>query len=178
MRDKRTLEKGVADSKEMMDKHMEKGKNVAGKMANDFGKTMDDILVNLKSFQKDFDSKISEYREITPSKIDLDLIDGGENLYVKADLPGVNKEDIDVEIVEQELTIIGLFGDGNQKEDSACNKENCEFLIKGRKYGPARRSIRLPTKIKENECKAEFSNGVLLLELPKVEVKKLKVDIK
>lgn len=156
-----------------VDKNIEKGRNVAGKMANDFGKTVDDIVVNLKSLQKDFDSKISEYKESTPSKIDLDLIDAGKVLYVKVDLPGVEKDEIDVEIAGKELTIAAFFGHNGEEE---CQNE-CEFLIKGRKYGPAKRIIKLPTKVEMEGTKAEFSNGVLFLELPKVEIPKVKVDI-
>lgn len=175
MSEKPNLEKGVSDSKEIMDKSVERGKIVAGRVVNDFGRTMDDILVNLKSFQRDIDSKISEYKESTPERIDLDLIDAGNLLYVKADLPGVEKEDIDVEIVDKELTIKAIF---NTKYDNEKCCEKCDFIFKGRKYGPAERTMLLPTKIKTDSSKAEFSNGVLFLELPKVEIKKLKVDIK
>ncbi len=157
-----------------VDKRVEKGKNVAGRMANDFGKTMDDILVNLKSFQKDFDSKISEYKETAPGKIDLDLIDAGNTFYVKVNLPGVEKDEIDVEIVDRDLTITTFFGDPSEE---SCDGD-CQFLIKGRTYGPAKRTVTLPNKVKMDDSKAEFTNGVLFLELPKIEVKKLKVDIK
>jgi HSP20 family protein len=177
MSEKRTFEKGVADSKEIVDKGLEKGKNVAGRVATDFGKTMDDIMLNLKSFQKDVDSKINEYKETAPTKIDLDLIDAGDSIYVKADLPGVKKEDIDIEIVEKELTIRSYFGSSCKDNEGDCDNANCEFLIKGRKYGPAKRTVTLPNKIKTNEAKAEFTDGVLFLELPKVEIKKLKVNI-
>lgn len=163
------------DISERVDKSVEKGKNVAGRVANDFGKTMDDILVNLKTFQKDFDSKLCEYKETAPGKIDLDLIDAGDVFYVKVNLPGVNKDEIDVEIADREVTIAAFFG-GDYDEEN-CENPNYEFLIKGRTYGPAKRIISLPNKIKINDTKAEFSNGVLVLELPKVEVKKLKVDI-
>jgi HSP20 family protein len=163
------------DIAEKMDKRVEKGKTVAGRMANDFGKTMDDILVNLKSFQKDFDSKISEYKETAPGKIDLDLIDADDSFYVKVNLPGVDKDEIDVEVSDRELKIAAYFGDNSDTED--CDKKDCVFLIKGRTYGPAKRVITLPTKVKMNDAKAEYSNGVLFLELPKVEVKKVKMDI-
>ena len=178
MSEKRVLEKGVVDSKEIVDKGMEKGKNVAGRVATDLGKTMDEIMINLKSLQKDVDSKINEYKEAAPSKIELDLIDAGDSLYVKADLPGVKKEDIDVEILEKELTIKSYFGSSCEDKEGTCNSDKCEFLIKGRKYGPAERTIKIPFKIKTKEAKAEFNNGVLFLELPKVEIKKLKVNIK
>lgn len=178
MSEKRSFEKGVNDSKEIVDKGMEKGKHVAGRVATDFGKTMDDIMINLKSFQKDVDSKINEYKEAAPAKIDLDLIDAGTSIYVKADLPGVKKDDIDVEILEKELTIKSYFDSTCKTNEGTCNTDKCEFLIKGRKYGPAKRTINLPNKIRINEAKAEFSDGVLFLELPKVEIKKLKVNIK
>jgi len=172
MSEKDFFEKGVNDSKEFVDKGVEKGKNVAGRVATDFGKTMEDIMINLKSIQKDVDSKINEYRETTPTRIDLDLIDGGDSFYIKADLPGVKKEDIDIEIQDRELTIKSNF------ESTCKNDENtCEFIIKGRKSGPAKRTVKIPSKIKMNKTKAGFENGVLFLELPKVESKKLKVDI-
>ncbi|MDR0901117.1 MAG: Hsp20/alpha crystallin family protein [Methanobrevibacter sp.] len=177
MVEKRTLERGMEESKEAVDKQIAKGKNVAGRVVNDLGKTMDDILINLKSFQKDLDSKITEYKETNPSRIDLDLIDSGEVLYIKADLPGVAKEDIDIEIVGKELTISAFFGFGCEDNDNESHKDECNFLIKGRKYGPAKRTINLPTKVKSDNSKAEFKNGVLFLELPKIEIQKLKVDI-
>ena len=177
MADKPKLDKEKYDDiADKVDKGVEKGKNVAGRVANDFGKTLDDILLNLKSFQRDVDSKISEYKEAAPGRINLDLIDAGESFYVKVDLPGVNKDEIDVEIAERDLTITTFFG-GDCDEESDEDK-NCDFLIKGRTYGPAKRTITLPNKVKVQETKAEFSNGVLFLELPKIEVKKLKVDIK
>jgi HSP20 family protein len=173
MCDERRLDRGEFDDVS----NVERGKNVAGRVANEFGRTMDDILVNLKSFQKDFDSKISEYKGTVTGKIDLDLIDAGDIFYVKANLPGINKDEINVEIVDKKLTITTFFG-GKCYGEENCENTSCEFLIKGRTYGPAKKTIHLPAKIKINNTKAEFSNGILLLKLPKVEVKKLKVNIK
>jgi len=177
MSERRKLDKDRYDDiADKVDKGVEKGMNVAGRVANDFGKTMDDIIVNLKSFQKDFDTKINEYKETAPGRINLDLIDAGDSFYVKVDLPGVKKDEIDVEIADRELTIAAFFG-GDCDDNEDC-EDNCNFLIKGRTYGPAKRTITLPNKVKMANSKAEFSNGVLFLELPKVEIKKLKVDIK
>jgi len=177
MTERRKLDKDVYDDiSDKVDKGVERGKNVAGRVANDFGKTMDDILVNLKSFQNDVDSKINEYKEAAPGRINLDLIDVGDSFYVKVDLPGVEKDEIDVEIADRELIIATFFGGSCDCEEN--DEKKCEFLIKGRTYGPAKRVITLPTKVKTDESKAEFTNGVLFLELPKIEVKKLKVDIK
>ena len=173
MSDKDFFEKGVNDSKEFVDKGVEKGKNVAGRVATDFGKTMEDIMINLKSLQKDVDSKINEYKETTPTRIDVDLIDAGDVFYLKADLPGVKKTEIDIEIQDREVIIQSNFESTCKHED----ENKCEFLIKGRKSGPAKRTINLPNKIKMTETKAEFENGVLFLELPKVESKKLKLNI-
>ncbi|RBQ24121.1 hypothetical protein ALNOE001_05080 [Candidatus Methanobinarius endosymbioticus] len=178
MSERRKLDKDKYDDiSDKMDKRVEKGKTVAGRVANEFGKTMDDIFVNLKSFQKEVDSKISEYKETAPGKIDLDLIDIDEFFYVKVNLPGVDKDEIDVEISDKELSIVAYFGD-KCEDDENCEKEEPLYLIKGRTHGPAKRVITLPSKVKMGGCNAEFSNGVLYLELPKVEVKKLKMDIK
>lgn len=180
MNERRKLDKDTYDDiADKVDKRVEKGKTVAGRVANDFGKTMDDIFVNLKSFQKDVDSKINEYKETAPGKIDLDLIDADEYFFVKVNLPGVNRDEIDVEISDRELKIVAYFEDDSIDENEEKSEKNSPlYLIRGRIYGPAKRVITLPSKVKMTDSKAEFENGVLCLELPKVEVKKLKIDIK
>lgn len=177
MIEKRKLDKDKYDDiTNKIDKKLERGKIVAGIIATDFGKTMDDILVNLKNFQKDVDGKINEYKETVPGKINLDLIDAGDSFYVKVNLPGVNKDEIDVKVTDKELTIDAYFGDSCDEKEQ--NEKDCLFLIRGRTHGPAKKTITLPNKVKMADSKAEFSNGVLFLELPKIEIKKLKVDIK
>ncbi|MDR1721593.1 MAG: Hsp20/alpha crystallin family protein [Methanobrevibacter sp.] len=173
--------KGKDDFKkrqEIFDEHFKKGKDIAEKVANDFGKTVDDIVLNLKTIQKDVDSKINEYREETKiSRIDVDLLDVDNIYYLKADLPGVEKETIDVEIADKDVIIKAYFTGLCDDIGGELHEKEHDFLIKGRKFGPAKRSIRLPQKIKIEEVKGKLENGVLLLTLPQVESKKVKIDL-
>ncbi|MDR2830393.1 MAG: Hsp20/alpha crystallin family protein [Methanobrevibacter sp.] len=161
-------------NKDVIDKHLKIGKNIAGKVANDFGQTMDDVVLNLKSLRKDVDSKIKDYTD-NLFKINIDLLDLGNAFYLKADLPGVKKESINVEIAGKDLTIQAYF---TGVCDGVCDLENKEhqFLIKGRNFGDAKRTINLPQKIKIDDVKGELDNGVLSLNLPKIESKKVKIN--
>jgi len=144
---------------------LEKRRLVAEKM-------IEDMIKSMREMQKEFEKRISEYTEALPEKPSLDLIETDEKLIIKTDLPGVKKEDINIELTEDSITITADF-----KEEIEVEKGN--YVKKERRYGEARRELRLPAKIKVDEAKATFEDGVLTVELPKVEVKKkqtLKVE--
>ncbi|MDR2623529.1 MAG: Hsp20/alpha crystallin family protein [Methanobrevibacter sp.] len=161
-------------NKDIIDKHLKIGKNIAGRVANDFGQTMDDVVLNLKSLRKDVDSKIKDYTD-NFFKINIDLLDLGDVFYLKADLPGVEKESINVEIVDRDLTIQAYFTGMCDDVGGLKDKEH-QFLIKGRNFGDTKKTVTLPQKIKEDEVKGELNNGVLYLTLPKVESKKVEIN--
>lgn len=94
----------------------------------------------------------------TPS---VDLVDREENFLVKAELPGVSKEDITISLADNLLTLEARV-DKEEKEEKGryCRREIC--------HGSYRRTIALPAAVKENEAKATFKDGMLELVLPKV----------
>ncbi|BAW31631.1 MAG TPA: Hsp20/alpha crystallin family protein [Methanothermobacter sp.] len=128
-------------------------------------KMIEDMIKNMKEMQKEFEKRISEYSEVLPEKPTLDLIETDDKLIVKTDLPGVKKEDINIELTEDTITISAEF-----KEEIEVEEAN--YVKKERRYGEAKRELRLPAKIKVDEATATFEDGVLTVELPKVEVKK------
>ncbi|MCG2828836.1 Hsp20/alpha crystallin family protein [Methanothermobacter sp. K4] len=135
-------------------------------------KMMEDMIKNMKEMQKEFEKKISEYTENIPEKLNMDVIETDDQIIIKTDLPGVKKDDIVIELTENTISISAVF-----EEEVEVREAN--FVKKERKYGEAKREMRLPEKIKVEEAKAKFENGVLTVELPKVEVKKkqlLKVE--
>jgi HSP20 family protein len=159
--DKRKLERKI-------DKHvdkLERKKSSAEKM-------MDDMVKNIKEMQSDLENKISEYTESFPVKPTIDIIETSENLVIKTDLPGVKKEDINMELTETTLTIDAKF-------EEEITIENANYIKKERKYGEAVREIKLPEAVIIEKASAKFENGVLSVELPKMEVKKkfnVKID--
>jgi HSP20 family protein len=152
--DKRKLERKIDKQKDKL----EKGKSSAEKM-------MDDMVKSIKEMQNDLEKKISEYTENVPAKPTIDVIESDEKIMVKTDLPGVNKEDINIELTEDRITIGAKFEEELEVED-------VNYIKKERKYGEAVRRVKLPAAVIVEEASAKFENGVLEVELPKVEVKK------
>jgi len=135
-------------------------------------KMMEDMIKNMKEMQREFEKKISEYAENIPEKLSMDVMETDDAIIIKTDLPGVKKEDINIELTENTISISAVF-------EEEVEIEEANFIKKERKYGEARREMRLPEKIRVEDAKAKFENGVLTVELPKVEVKKkqtLKVE--
>jgi HSP20 family protein len=90
----------------------------------------------------------------------LDVKDLGKALEVKAELPGVDKKDIDIEVNDRRLTLSAKVRVEKEEKDKG-------YYFKERKYQSYYRTIPLPTEVIPNKSKAEFTNGVLKLTLPK-----------
>ena len=106
----------------------------------------------------------------------MPAIDVSENegaYLVKAELPGVAREDLNVTINDGVLTI-----NAERKEEKKDEKDG-RVIRQERYYGKFVRSLRLGSDIDEGRIEAEYENGVLNLSLPKTaEVKPRKVDVK
>jgi len=104
----------------------------------------------------------------------VDVYETPEAIVMKADLPGLTPEDIELEIRDTTLTIKGerRFAKGMQQEN---------YLRIERAYGAFQRSFTLPATIQQEKVQAIFRNGVLDLLLPKAEEakpKKIAIDIR
>jgi HSP20 family protein len=93
----------------------------------------------------------------------------GDNLVVRADLPGLKKEDVNVEFDNGMLTISGERR--SERED-----DQGDYYRSERTYGQFYRAIQLPEGISDNQCDASFKDGVLevTLPMPKQEERKAK----
>ena len=102
----------------------------------------------------------------------IDLHENDNSYTVKAEIPGVKKEDIDVTVQDGVLTINAETR--YEHED----KKDGRVIRQERRYGKYVRSIRLGKDIDEEKVKANYKDGVLELELPKVEeVKPKKISV-
>jgi len=97
----------------------------------------------------------------------LDIYETGDHVVVKAAVPGVKPEDIEVTITGDVLTI-----KGETKVEEKVEKGN--YLRQERRYGSFCRQVALPGGVKSDGVQATFENGVLSLELPKAEAVKTK----
>ena len=93
----------------------------------------------------------------------------GDNLVVHADLPGMRKEDVHVEVDDGILTISGERSEEHEGEGD-------DFYRSERSYGQFYRALPLPDGVDENACDATFKDGVLevTIPLPKQQEKKAK----
>jgi len=90
----------------------------------------------------------------------VDIYENGEKVVLKLELPGVTKEDVDVRIENQTLTVRG------ERKFEAEEKEENFHRIE-RRYGSFFRSFSLPTTVATEHVDAKFDAGVLKLELKK-----------
>jgi HSP20 family protein len=105
----------------------------------------------------------------------IDVIEKGDSIVVKAELPGMEEKDIDVELSDHMLTI-----SGEKKEEREEGKKEGNYYLSERRYGTFRRSVAVPEGIDKNKVDAAFSKGVLTVTLQKTpdareKVKKIKV---
>ena len=109
----------------------------------------------------DSDSKLPR---LYPS---VDLSENKDSFVLKAELPGMKKEDVKVTLQNNILTISG------EKKQEQEEKGKTFHRIE-RSYGSFNRTVALPVAVKTDAIKADFKDGVLTVELPKVEEAKPK----
>ena len=106
--------------------------------------------------------------EMSPS---VDIFEDGDEVVVKAEIPGVKKEDLDVTITDNSLTI-----SGEKKQEEKVEKK--DFHRVERSYGSFSRSFRLPENVNGSKAKANFKDGLLEVRLPRTkEAKQKKIEI-
>lgn len=108
--------------------------------------------------------RMPEMEEISPT---VDIFEEGGDVVVKAELPGMKKEDIDVKLTETTLTI-----SGEKKKEEKIEKKN--YYRIERSYGSFARAFSLPAEVETDKAKAQFTEGILQIRVPKTEEAKKK----
>ncbi|KAK8800685.1 hypothetical protein WA158_000010 [Blastocystis sp. Blastoise] len=106
----------------------------------------------------------------------MDIKENKDNYEVSADLPGMEKDDINVELKDNVLTL-SCERKGEKKEDD--DEKNYHYYE--RHFGSYKRSMAVPTDVDVENVKADYTNGVLKLSLPKtktteMETKKITIN--
>jgi HSP20 family protein len=97
----------------------------------------------------------------------VDLYEEKDDIVVKAELPGMDKDNIEVNLTDHTLTI-----KGEKKKEEEDKKEN--YYSSERSYGSFVRTLELPKDVHTDQVKASFKNGLLEVRLPKTEEAKAK----
>lgn len=90
----------------------------------------------------------------------VDIFDDGDNFVLSAELPGVSKEDLEIDVKDNRLTI-----KGEKKLENKTEKEG--YLRVERSYGVFERTFFLDENVDRENIKAEYKDGVLNLTLPR-----------
>ncbi len=101
----------------------------------------------------------------------MDVYEDGDNLYVRAELPGMKREDIDLSLHDGCLSI-----SGERKHEQ--KHKDAEVYRAERFFGRFQRTVTLPTPVQVDKVKAQYKDGILTVTLPKAEEAKPKhIDV-
>ena len=98
----------------------------------------------------------------------IDMYQTDNEIVVKAALPGIKADEVQINISGEVLTLKGETKHEEEKKDKA-------WHMREQKWGAFERSVVLPTEVISDKAKAEFENGVLTITLPKAEEVKPKI---
>lgn len=113
-----------------------------------------------------FETALTGFSADSASRFPVDLYEDKDNTYVRAELPGINREDISVEVVDGYLTIAAMRKDGTGDAAQSFNFS---------------RSVSITDEVEADKVTAAYENGVLTVTLPKREEakpKKITVAVK
>ncbi|WP_406537114.1 Hsp20/alpha crystallin family protein [Methanobrevibacter sp.] len=162
------------ETKERIDETKEKGKNIADNLLNDLSNSIDEFKESLKNMQKSADQRYADYKKTTVQTIDIDLIETSDIYYIKAAVPGVEKEDVSIEAGDNDITIETCFKpyiEEFEEEDEA------EVIVSAIKSGKCVKTVRFENSIDLKNITAKFSNGVVIVTIPKLIIPKHKVNV-
>jgi len=133
-----------------------------------------------RGFRGDLNRVFSDFFDETAESVvtkfnpAVDLVDTRDALQVKVELPGVKKENVEISLKDDLLTV-----KGEKKEEKEEKGENRYYVE--RSYGTFARTLTLPSLVKSDQVKATFEDGILEITLPKAEEEKareVKVEVK
>ncbi len=135
---------------------------------DDFGQVDDSQQQPQQPSGDDWDD---EGAEALPGQLALDVYETKEKLIVKARTAGVNKNDLDVSIADNQLSIRGTLSAGYEEDIENYHLQECY-------WGEFSRTIALPVPVKEDEIEAVLKDGVLTIGFTKLKqdsVKKIQI---
>ena len=97
----------------------------------------------------------------------IDLYQTADDVVVKASLPGLKAEDVQISVESNVLSLRGQFSQESEKKEAT-------YHIRERRSGAFERSVMLPTDVQTDKAKADFEDGILTITLPKAETVKPK----
>ena len=170
---KEKAEEKINTHKEKINEKREQTRNMAGKMSEDFSKGIDDLQGGFKSIQKIIDQKIEDYKNVSSNTLEVNLVDTEETYYLKINVPGIEKEEIDIEAGNRDITITATF----KPYIDEIEEEDKSVLISTIKEGECSKKITFKHNVDVDKIAAKFNNGVVLITIPKLIIPKNKINV-
>lgn len=132
-----------------------------------------DPVARLERMQQDLDRLFSSYGGARSAFPLVNIYDEKDDIVVHAELPGVQMDTVDITFSDGVLTLSGT-------RKNEIDRSKYTAIREERPEGDFEKSFRVPYRINQDGIKASFSNGVLIVTLPKAEEakpKQIKVDV-
>ena len=168
------FEEKKEEKKEKFEERKEKGKNIADNVMNDLYTSIDEFKEYIKNMQKTADKKYSDYKKTTVQTLDIDLIETKDVYYIKAAVPGVEKEDVLIEAGDNDISIETTFKPYIEEFEE---DETAELIASSLKSGRCVKTVRFENSIDLENITAKFSNGIVIITIPKLIIPKHKVNV-
>lgn len=131
-------------------------------MQNEFERMFDE------SVNRSFTNSLNLGQTVMP----IDIVENDDQFVVKADLPSIDPDDLDITVADDVLTISGEWHDEELND-------NEQYQLRERRYGRFSRSINLSVPVEVDQIDASYENGTLTLHVPKSErVRPKKISVK
>ncbi|MBZ4659557.1 MAG: Hsp20/alpha crystallin family protein [Desulfacinum sp.] len=133
---------------------------------NDLFRPFAEMEREMERLRSEMDRLFTGFQGLRPGRVGvfplLNVSEDKNNIYVRAELPGMNPDDIEISVEGDTLTIRG-------ERKPAEVSDKVSYHRREREFGRFRRSLTLPTRINVDAVDATFKNGVLTIVLPKAE---------
>ena len=159
---------------ETFDDAKEKTRIYSEKFTNDLNNTIEELKENFKYVQKYADEKINEYKNATVSNLAADLIETDEIYYLKVAIPGISKEDVEIEVGDNDIVITTTFKPFIEELEDV---EDAKVIASELTYGRCSKTVRFENSIDIDNIKAKYNAGIVFITLPKLIIPKQKITV-
>ena len=171
---KEEFDEKVEEGKEKFDDKKEKGKNIADNVLSDVYASIDEFKEYIKNMQKTADQKYSDYKKSTVQTLDIDFIETKDVYHIKVAVPGVAKEDVIIEAGDNDITIETTF---KPYIEEFAEDETAELISSSIKSGRCVKTVRFENSLDLENITAKFSNGIIIIDIPKLIIPKHKINV-
>jgi HSP20 family protein len=130
------------------------------------GNPFDELERLFERMSRQFDEATGMWNAETPfgrmESMSIDLVETDDEFVVTADLPGFERDEVDIQVTDHTLRI-------EAEHEEATEEHEADYLRRERRHESVHRSIRLPDEVDKEAVEARMKNGVLTVTLPRLE---------